>query len=84
MIKVVDTGLGIKDEDKPKLFKLFGFLTNTQEVNCDGIGLGLYICKKIANKLGGDVTFESEFGKGTIFIYTVPVKRHTDVLAPIQ
>ena len=55
VIKVKDTGVGIRDEDKPKLFKLFGFLTTTKEINADGIGLGLYICKKIANKLGGDV-----------------------------
>ena len=61
-IKVKDTGIGIKEEDKSKLFKLFGFLTSTQEINADGIGLGLYICKKIAKKLGGDVTFESEYG----------------------
>ena len=71
---VKDTGVGIKDEDKPKLFKLYGFLKNTQEINADGIGLGLYICKKIANKLGGDVTFESEYTKGTTFTYTCPVK----------
>ena len=79
---VKDTGVGIKDVDKPKLFKLFGFLTNTQEINADGIGLGLYICKKIANKLGGDVTFESEYTKGTTFTYTVPVKSQTIISKP--
>ena len=78
VVKVKDTGLGIKDEDKPKLFKLFGFLTNTKEVNADVVGLGLYICKKIANKLGGDVSFESEFRKGTTFTYTVPLEKLAD------
>jgi signal transduction histidine kinase len=42
-ITVKDTGVGIKDEDKSKLFKLFGFLDETQNVNTSGIGLGLVI-----------------------------------------
>lgn len=42
-----DTGLGIKEEDKPKLFKLFGKLEDTAHINTSGIGLGLNICKKI-------------------------------------
>ena len=43
-VKIADTGEGIKQEDKPKIFKLFGFLQNTQDLNADGVGLGLYIC----------------------------------------
>ena len=44
-ISVSDTGIGIKDEDKPKLFKLFGMLkeNNKKKVNTQGIGLGLVI-----------------------------------------
>ena len=73
LIEVIDTGVGIKEEDHPKLFKLFGFLTNTMEINADGVGVGLYICKKIANKLGGDITCESKLNKGTTFSYIVPL-----------
>jgi signal transduction histidine kinase len=40
---VKDTGVGIKKEDQSKLFKLFGFLDTTQEMNTNGIGLGLHI-----------------------------------------
>ena len=40
---VKDTGVGIKKEDQSKLFKLFGFLDSTQEMNTNGIGLGLHI-----------------------------------------
>jgi len=47
-IEVKDTGLGIKPEDQKKLFKLFGFLDTTKELNTNGIGLGLHICKLIA------------------------------------
>ena len=42
-----DSGIGIKDEDKNKLFELFGFLESTKELNTKGIGLGLHISKKI-------------------------------------
>ena len=47
-IEVKDTGLGIKPEDHTKLFKLFGFLDTTKELNTSGIGLCLHICKLIA------------------------------------
>ena len=40
---VKDTGVGIKKEDQSKLFKLFGFLDTTKEINTNGIGLGLHI-----------------------------------------
>lgn len=42
-ISVEDTGPGIKNEDKNKLFKLFGFLEDTKDLNPKGIGLGLHI-----------------------------------------
>lgn len=42
-VQVEDTGTGIKEEDKDKLFKLYGFLEETQVLNTHGIGLGLVI-----------------------------------------
>lgn len=44
-VQVKDTGIGIKDEDQKKLFKLFGFIDSTKELNTSGIGLGLHISK---------------------------------------
>tara|TARA_B110000285_G_scaffold222285_1_gene276293 strand:+ start:637 stop:777 length:141 start_codon:yes stop_codon:yes gene_type:complete len=44
-IKVVDTGIGVPKEDHNKLFKLFGFIQDSQEMNINGIGLGLMISK---------------------------------------
>jgi signal transduction histidine kinase len=44
---VVDNGIGIRQEDMGKLFKLFGFLDTTKELNTKGIGLGLHISKMI-------------------------------------
>ena len=46
-IAVSDTGIGINDKDQKKLFKLFGFLDSSKELNPKGIGLGLNISKQI-------------------------------------
>jgi Amt family ammonium transporter len=66
-IQVIDSGIGIKKEDMNKLFKLFGFLDTTKELNTKGIGLGLHITKKICQALGGDIFCESEWEKGSTF-----------------
>ena len=66
-IQVIDTGIGIKKEDMGKLFKLFGFLDTTKDLNTKGIGLGLHISKKICQAFGGDIFCESEWEKGTTF-----------------
>jgi len=52
-IEVQDTGLGIKEEEQGKLFKMFGFLESSKGINTNGIGLGLHICKLIAEQFGG-------------------------------
>ena len=60
-VYVEDSGVGIKNKDKPKLFKLFGSIKNERkQINTNGIGLGLVISKMIANKFDGSVDFESE------------------------
>ena len=66
-IKVIDNGVGIKDEDKEKLFKIFGYLDRTKELNSNGIGLGLYITKMIVKQFQGQVSVESEPGRGSTF-----------------
>lgn len=77
-VSVIDSGPGIKKEDQKKLFKLFGFLRATQQLNAKGIGLGLYICKKLANRLDGDVTVDSEWEKGSTFTLTLPVEQQSE------
>ena len=49
MIEIIvkDTGIGIKDEDQAKLFNLFCSLESSKDINPNGIGLGLHICKMI-------------------------------------
>ena len=56
---VKDTGIGIKEEDLSKLFQLFGFINATEEINTQGIGLGLHISKQIVNFLGGEIVCKS-------------------------
>ncbi len=68
---VQDTGIGIKDEDKGKLFTFFGKLDDYTLQNPQGAGLGLYICKKLAVAMGGFVDLESEYLKGTTITFGV-------------
>jgi signal transduction histidine kinase len=69
MISVADTGIGIPDEAKPNLFKPL-FTTKAK-----GQGLGLAVVKRLVEALGGNITFESQVGKGTTFIIELPAKK---------
>ncbi|CAI2382460.1 unnamed protein product [Moneuplotes crassus] len=64
-LTVSDTGIGIPKSDQSSLFKLFGKTSSNHNRNKTGCGLGLTICRKILQKLGGDITLESEEGRGT-------------------
>ena len=70
--------MGIKDEDKDKLFKLFGFVQTTQDVNTRGIGLGLCISKKILSSFDGEIGFKSEWGKGSTFAFCFKLENNLD------
>jgi signal transduction histidine kinase len=70
-ISVKDTGTGIKSEDQDKLFKLFGFLDNTKDLNSKGVGLGLHISQKITQEFGGKIVLESELGQGATFTFVI-------------
>ena len=68
-VKIKDNGCGIPDEIKGKLF------TPSFTTKSSGSGLGLAMCKNIIINAKGDITFESEVGKGTTFIVTLPVAK---------
>jgi PAS domain S-box-containing protein len=70
--RIVDTGVGIKPEDKARLFQAFAQLDPSSTRRVEGAGLGLYISYKLATLLDGSLTFESEFGKGSTFVLTLP------------
>ncbi len=73
-INVKDTGIGVKEEDKDKLFMAYERLDEQKNSGIQGTGLGLDISRRFTELLGGDITFESEYGKGTEFILTVTQK----------
>lgn len=64
---VADTGIGIKSEDKSKLFQAFTQMEANGFHRCDGTGLGLSLSKRLAELLGGCIKFQSEYGKGSVF-----------------
>ena len=61
-IEIIDTGMGIKEENLGKLFMDFSRLDEHQSVNASGTGLGLSICKLMLENMGGQVSVESTFG----------------------
>ena len=72
--KVMDSGIGIKEEDKEKLFKPFSQIDTGLSRNHEGTGLGLSITKKLVEKLGGKIYVESSVNKGSTFIVEFPNK----------
>ncbi len=72
-IEVQDSGIGIPDEDIPKLFRIDVQHTTTGTDNEQGTGIGLILCKEFIEKHGGKIWAESEQGKGSKFKFTVPV-----------
>ena len=80
-ITVSDTGKGISKEDLPRLGQKFFRVSNYIESSKDdpvdivrpgGTGLGLYVTFNLVKKMGGDITVESDLGKGSKFIFTLP------------
>ncbi len=69
---VADTGIGIPAEDRPRIFEEFARLTKEDGVRREGVGLGLHLSQKLASLLGGEITVESEPGKGSNFTLTLP------------
>ena len=72
-VSVIDTGIGIKNEDREKIFEEFFQLDKPLSEDKSGTGLGLTIARQIINKHGGRIWMESEYGKGSRFIFTLPV-----------
>ena len=73
-VRISDTGIGIREDDLGKLFRPFQQLDMTPPKQQGGTGLGLYLCKKLADLLGGDVWAKSEYGTGSEFGLVLPLK----------
>ena len=66
-ISVTDTGIGIRPDDKAKLFQAFSRLEHEKGKRLEGTGLGLHLSQRLAELLGGRILFQSEHGKGSRF-----------------
>jgi signal transduction histidine kinase len=72
--EIQDTGIGIPKGDMAKLFDKFYRAGNVLAVETEGTGLGLYLVRLIVERLGGDVSFESEEGVGSTFRFVLPLQ----------
>jgi two-component system NtrC family sensor kinase len=77
LVYIKDTGVGIPEEIRDKIFE--AFFTTKQKVK--GVGLGLSVCYGIIKDHGGEIRVESEEGKGTTFIITLPIERQNQALS---
>jgi signal transduction histidine kinase len=71
---VSDTGVGIPREDQERIFEEFTQLANPAQSQFKGTGLGLPLCRKLAELLGGRIELESEVGVGSKFSVTLPAR----------
>ncbi len=76
-ISVTDSGIGIRQEDMPSLFKPFQQLESVYTKRFKGTGLGLLLVKKLVELHGGGIQVESEFGKWSRFSFRIPLEQGT-------
>ena len=70
---IEDTGVGMTRQQISNLFINFTKIMDNRQLNKEGVGLGLTISRNIAHALGGDIKVKSTVGKGSIFIFSLPL-----------
>ncbi len=83
-IVVEDTGIGISREDQKKLFQPFTQLQPTLTKEFAGTGLGLSLCRSMVELQGGGIRVESESGRGSTFIFKLPVAQAVHLVPPFR
>ncbi len=78
-ISVIDSGIGMSQEDKDKLFRIDVSHTTLGTNQEKGTGLGLILCKELIEKHGTNIWVESEKGKGSEFIFTLPLEANAQL-----
>lgn len=74
-LSIKDTGIGVSEDQKDRIFTKFFRAANVIRMETEGSGLGLFIAKNIIEAHGGKIWFESEENKGTTFYITLPVEK---------
>lgn len=77
-IEVMDTGYGIEEEDINHLFESFCRLGMDDEEPMEGVGLGLPICKRLCEMMGGNIAVRNGYGQGSLFTVTLPQRIYSE------
>lgn len=83
-ISVHDSGIGIPPEDVSHLFQKFYRIDNTTTREIGGTGLGLYLCRRLVEVMGGRIWVESDYGKGSTFYVEIPRLDHQTAVDRIE
>ncbi len=75
LISISDTGVGIPSTEQQRVFSKFFRASNVIRLETEGTGLGLFIVKNIIRRHGGEISFSSKEGAGTVFSVTLPLKK---------
>jgi two-component system sensor histidine kinase VicK len=73
-VSVRDEGMGIREQDKDKIFERFYRVESAHTENISGFGIGLYLSAEIVKRHGGEIWLESEKGVGSTFYFSLPVQ----------
>ena len=79
-IGVQDNGIGLREADQKKIFSKYFRASDQQVAQTAGTGLGLKITKQLVEMQGGEIWFESQYGEGTTFFFTIPVYKEMSVV----
>lgn len=83
-ISVADSGIGIPPEDLGHLFQKFYRVDNSDTREIGGTGLGLYLCRRLTEAMGGRIWAESEYHKGSTFYIEIPRTDHEEAMRIIE
>ncbi|MCZ6678359.1 MAG: response regulator [Candidatus Poribacteria bacterium] len=78
LVRVTDTGVGIHPDDQAKLFQSFTQIDASKSRQHEGTGLGLALTRQLVELHGGRIWVESEYGKGSTFLFTIPLHQPAD------
>jgi signal transduction histidine kinase len=81
---VIDSGIGIRPEQLKLLFEAFRQLDGSPRRLYEGTGLGLHLCRKLLDLMGGNIEVQSEFGTGSRFSFSVPLDLSAAAAAATQ
>ena len=84
IVEVRDTGVGMNEEEIQQLFQEYGKIERHKDLNPMGIGLGLFICKQLIEKMGGKISVKSEINQGTVFTFSFLITISDNVISPLN